>query len=84
MITCLRIGAAGGIRAARSVIAQTLADAVEQIMIAAMMLMIFMLSLPLVTKPVSLPNHAVPTLGTIQLLGIGDRASGAPTPLLPH
>ena len=84
MIAGLSIGAAGGIRAARSVIAHTLADAVEQIMIAAMMLMIFMLSLPLVTKPASLPNHAVPTLGTIQLLGIGDRASGAPTPLLPH
>jgi len=84
MIAGLRIGAAGGIRAARSVIAQTLADAVEQIMIAAMMLMIFMLSLPLVTKPASLPNHAVPTRGTIQLFGTGLRACGTPTPLLPH
>jgi len=42
MIAGLRIGAAGGIRAARSVIAHTLADAVEQIMIAAMMLIVFM------------------------------------------
>jgi hypothetical protein len=50
MIAGLSIGAAGGIRAARSVIAHTLADAVEQIMIEIRMLMIFMLSLPLVTN----------------------------------
>ena len=44
MTTGLRIGAAGGIRAALVVIAQTDADAVEQIIIDASMQIVFMLS----------------------------------------
>jgi hypothetical protein len=44
MTTGFMIGAAGGIRAARVVIAHTLADAVEQIMIEIRMLIVFMMS----------------------------------------
>jgi hypothetical protein len=44
MTTGLRIGAAGGSRAALVVIAQTDADAVEQIIIDASMQIVFMLS----------------------------------------